>query len=135
VFALKDPASAWLQRIQIVKGWVDRDGNVSEKVVDVFCSDGGVPDQKTNRCPDNGAAVDLDTCDISNDKGDVSLTGAWEDPEFDAMQHAFYYARVIENPTCRWTTWEAIRYGWGLLDTVPPTIQERAWTSPIWYSP
>jgi len=135
VYAMKDPASAWLQRIQIIKGWVDQDGNVSEKVVDVVCSDGGVPDSATDRCPDNNALVDLHTCDISNDKGDVSLAGVWEDPEFDATQHAFYYARVVENPTCRWTTWEAIRAGWDLLDTVSPIIQERAWTSPVWYSP
>ena len=137
VWAMKDPASAWLDRVQIIKGWIDADGQTHEKVIDVACSDGATPDPITNRCPDNGAGVDLRTCDISMDSGDVSLAVVWEDPDFEPTEHAFYYARVIENPTCRWSTWEALRANRPLLseEDVPPTIQERAWSSPVWYSP
>ena len=134
VWALKDPASAWLQRIQIIKGWIEEDGEAREAVYDVVCSDGLTPDGETFRCPDNGAGVDLETCDYSRDTGDVMLSGVWEDPDFDPDEDAFYYLRVLENPTCRWSTWEANRNGWELLADVPPTLQERAWSSPIWYT-
>ena len=132
--AMKDPASAWLQRAQIVKGWVEG-GERREQVFDVACSDGLSPDPETHRCPDNGATVDIETCDYSKTSGDTQFAVVWEDPAFDPGQHAFYYARVIENPTCRWSTWEANRHGWPLLDNVPATLQERAWSSPIWYEP
>lgn len=135
VVAMRDIHSAPLQRIQIVKGWLDARGKAHEKVFDAVCSDGGKVDAKTHRCPDNGATVDLNTCEFSRDKGAGQLQSAWSDPEFEAGQHAFYYARVIENPTCRWSTWDAVRAGVAPNPKLPTTIQERAYTSPIWFVP
>ena len=133
VMALQDPGSASLQRLQIVKGWF-QDGRAQEQVYDIACSDGLSVDPTTHRCPDNGASVDVTTCAFSQDKGSPDFTTSWTDPDYDAGQSAFYYARVLENPTCRWSTWDAIRAGaipkWGH----PTTLQERAWTSPIWVS-
>jgi hypothetical protein len=135
VIAMRDIHSAPLQRIQVVKGWIDASGTSFEKVFDVACSDGGKVDPATQRCPDNGARVDLSTCDISSDKGAGQLQSAWTDPEFDPTQHAFYYARVLENPTCRWSAWDAIRANVAPNPKLPTTIQERAYTSPIWFVP
>jgi hypothetical protein len=135
VIALRDIHSAPLQRIQIVKGWIDASGKSFEKVVDVACSDGAKVDAKTQRCPDNGASVDLATCAFSQDKGNAQLQGEWVDPEFDASQSAFYYARVLENPTCRWSTWDAIRAHVEPNPKLAKTVQERAYTSPIWFLP
>lgn len=135
VLSLRDANSAPLQRIQIVKGWTDATGKASEKVFDVACSDGGKVDPKTQRCPANGATVDLKTCAFSKDKGSPQLAASWSDPEFDPKQNAFYYARVIENPTCRWSTWDAIRVGVEPSPHLEKTIQERAYTSPIWFIP
>ena len=134
VAALRDPNSAPLQRIQIIKGWT-KDGEMMEKVYDVACSDQGEVDSKTPRCPDNGATVDPRTCAISKDKGDAELAATWKDPEFDPAVPAFYYVRVLENPVCRWSTRDAIALGVPPLDVVAPFIQERVWTSPIWYTP
>lgn len=135
VIAMRDIHSAPLQRIQMVKGWLDTAGKTHEKVFDVVCSDGGAVDATTQRCPDNGATVDLSTCEISRDKGAGQLQSAWRDPEFEPHQHAFYYARVIENPTCRWSTWDAIRAEVAPNPKLPKAIQERAYTSPIWFMP
>jgi hypothetical protein len=104
-------------------------------VFDVACADGGRPVAGTNRCPDNGATVDTTNCNFSQDKGDAELAGYWTDPSFDAAQSAFYYVRVLEDPTCRWSTWESIRTGMTAPASLPRTIQERAYTSPIWYTP
>lgn len=134
VWATRDPNSAPLQRIQIVKGWVEGD-TTKEQVFDVVCSDGIEPDPATHRCRDNGAKVDPRDCSISTDKGAVELAATWLDPDFHAGQSAFYYARVLENPVCRYTQHDASRLGIALPANVPGTIQERAWTSPIWYSP
>ena len=134
IWAVKDPSSAWLQRIQMIKGWVE-EGEAKQQVYDVGCSDSLTPDPVTHRCPDNLATVDTKTCDYSKSRGDVVLAVRWTDPDFSPVQDAFYYARVLENPTCRWTTWDAHRLDLPLLDTVSPTIQERAWSSPIWYRP
>ena len=134
VSALKDPSSAWLQRLQIVKGWVES-GERYEAVYDIACSDGLTPDAETHRCPDNGASVSIETCDFDHTKGDVQLSAVWQDPTFKMDQHAFYYARAIENPSCRWSTWDSIRTGLPLDPNVPTTIQERAYGSPIWYTP
>ena len=131
-WALKDPDEAPLQRLQVVKGWVEN-GKTKEKVFDIACSDNAAPDPVSHRCPDNGAMVDLADCSISADSGDVELARVWRDPEFDGRQRAFYYVRVLQNPTCRWSTWDAIRNGLPLLSDVPATIQERAWSSPVWY--
>lgn len=135
IIAMRDIRSAPLQRIQMIKGWIDTTGRTHEKVFDVVCSDGGKVDPTTHRCPQNGASVDLSTCEISRDKGDGQLQSSWRDPEFDPRQHAFFYARVLENPTCRWSTWDAIRMGVAPNPKLAPTIQERAYTSPIWFVP
>ena len=132
--AARDVRGAPLQRAQIVKGWME-DGAAREQVFDVACSDGGAVDPETHRCPDNGAAVNLADCSISEDKGAAQLAASWEDPTFDPAQHAVYYVRVLENPTCRWSTWDALRAGVAPRPDFPATIQERAWTSPIWYAP
>ena len=133
-WALRDPSSAWLQRLQIVKGWLEN-GTRREQVYDVACADGLEPSPDGYRCPDNGAGVDLATCDFDFDKGAVELKAMWEDPDFDPDERAFYYVRVLENPTCRWSTWDAIRLGLPLRAEKAPTLQERAWTSPIWILP
>ncbi|WP_428410396.1 DUF3604 domain-containing protein [Hyphococcus sp.] len=135
VIAMRDVHSAPLQRIQIVKGWRDETGKSFEKVFDVACADGGAVGPATQRCPDNGATVDLQTCAFSQDKGDAEIKGVWTDPEFDPAQSAFYYARVLENPTCRWSTWDAIRTNVEPNPKLSKTIQERAYTSPIWFTP
>ena len=133
-WALRDALGAPLQRVQIIKGWME-DGASREAVYDVACSDGGAVDPETRRCPDNGATVDLATCEISADVGADELKTAWTDPDFDPSQRAFYHVRVLENPTCRWSTWDALREGVEPRRDVSATIQERAWSSPIWYSP
>ena len=135
VVAMRDAHSAPLQRIQVVKGWLDKSGKAQEKVFDVACSDGGKVDAKTQRCPDNGATIDVKTCVYPEDKGDAELSASWSDPEFDPKLNAFYYARVLENPTCRWSTWDANRLGIEPNPDLPKTIQERAYTSPIWFIP
>ncbi len=134
VWALRDPRDSWLQRVQIVKGWIDEEGT-HERVFDVACSDGLTPDEKTHRCPSNEATVDISDCSISLDKGDVELKTVWVDPAFDPKVRSFYYMRALQNPTCRWSTWDAIRAGDAPSARVPATIQERAWSSPIWYAP
>ncbi len=135
LWALADPQSAPLQRLQIVKGWVDSKGETFESVYDLACSGGASVDSDTHRCPDNGARVDLSDCSISRDAGEAQLRALWRDPEFDPSQRAFYYARVLENPTCRWSTWDALRSGVAPRSDLPKTIQERAWSSPIHYLP
>ncbi len=135
VWAFADPTTAPLQRVQIVKGWVDNDGETRERVFDVACTDGGRVDPSTHRCPDNGAKVDPDTCAISTDRGAGELRVAWRDPSWRKGQRAFYYARALENPTCRWSTWDALRVGVEPRSDLPRTIQERAWSSPIWIRP
>jgi hypothetical protein len=134
VWAARDPSEAWLQRAQIVKGWL-ADGESYEQVFDVACSDGAKPDATTHRCPDNGASVNLDDCSYSVGQGAGVLGTLWQDPAFDPDQRAFYYLRVLQNPTCRWSTWDAIRAGVAPSSEVPALIQERAWSSPIWYTP
>ena len=133
-WALRDPLSAPLQRVQIIKGWI-ADGEVQERVFDVACSDGGVVDPVTHRCPDNGARVNVTDCSVMGGTGAPELKARWRDAEFDADQRAFYYARVLENPICRWSTWDAIRAGVEPREGIARTIQERAWSSPIWYVP
>ena len=133
VWAISDPLGAPLQRAQIIKGWLE-DGEHREKVFDVACSDGLSVDPITYRCPDNDAMVNLNDCSISSDKGDFEIKTFWKDPEFRQDQDAFYYSRVLENPTCRWSTWDAMRDNKSPRSDIPTTIQERAWSSPIWYT-
>ena len=136
VWALRDMNSAPLQRIQIIKGWIDMNsGRPKEKVFDVACSDGLEPDPITNRCPDNGARVNINDYSISSNVGSSELKTVWKDPEFKVDDKAFYYVRVLENPTCRWSTWDAIKSGFKPREGLHETIQERAWSSPIWYIP
>ncbi len=134
LWAARDADSAPLQRLQIIKGWVE-EGEAREAVIDVACSDGATPDPTTSRCPDNGATVDLETCTYSQDRGAAELMTSWQDPDFDPAERAFYYVRVLENPKCRWSTWDAIRAGVAPNPDMHATIQDRAWTSPIWYRP
>ena len=134
VWAAQDPQAAKLQRLQIVKGWV-ADGRARERVYDVACSDGLAVDPATHRCPDNGATVDISDCSISEGLGAAELATLWSDPDFNPDERAFYYVRALENPTCRWSTWDAIRAGTTPRGVVPATIQERAFSSPIWIQP
>ena len=132
VWAIRDPMDAPLQRIQMVKGWIDDAGQTHEKVVDIACADGLQVDPATGRCPDNGASVDLASCRFSDGSGDNELKTLWRDPDYSVDQSAFYYVRVLMNPTCRWSSFDAIRLGRKPPPEVPATIQERAWSSPIW---
>lgn len=134
VWATKDPKSANIHGIQIIKGYLDKSGNPQEKVYAVACSNGLQP-KANGLCPLNGAQVDLTTCSYSKNVGAAELSAIWRDPNFDPSQRAFYYARVIENPTCRWSTYDAITLKVDPPDDIKPTIRERAWSSPIWYSP
>ena len=134
VWAARDPDGAPLHKIQIVKGWYDP-AAPSESIFDVACSDGLRPDPKTNRCPDNGASVNLSDCSISRNRGAAELAATWKDSAFDPGQPAFYYVRVLENPTCRWSTWDSLRSGRPIPPFPAPVQRERAWSSPIWYEP
>ena len=133
-WATRDPLSAPLQRLQIVKGWSDG-SETHEKVFDVACAGGASPDATTQRCPDNQAQVDISDCSTSAASGSGELKAVWQDPGFDPDQRAFYYVRALENPTCRWSTWDALRAGVEPRPDFPSTIQERAWSSPIWVTP
>lgn len=135
VWAKSDPLDAPLQRVQMVKGWIDSEGITQEKVVDIACTDGLSVNPATSRCPDNGATVNLQTCGFSKDVGTNELKTVWHDPDYNPSQAAFYYTRVIMNPTCRWSSYDAIRLGREPDPRVPPTIRERAWSSPIWLTP
>lgn len=132
VWATQDPLDAPLQRLQMVKGWIDDEGKTQEKVVDIACSDDLTVDPISGRCPSNGASVDLKTCTFSQGSGATELKKVWHDPDYDSAQSAFYYVRALMNPTCRWSSYDAIRLGRELDPRVPATIRERAWTSPIW---
>jgi hypothetical protein len=135
VWATRDPMDAPLQRVQMIKGWLDAQGQTHEKVVDINCADGLRVDPATGRCPDNGANVDLKTCSFSPGSGANELKTVWHDPDYDPAQGAFYYVRVLMNPTCRWSSYDAIRLGREPDPRVSATIRERAWTSPIWLDP
>ena len=133
MMAAADPQGTPLQRMQIIKGWVDADGNTHEAVIDVACAGGAEVNAQTKRCPDNGANVDISDCSINPETGAAQLSTLWHDPDFNAEQRAFYYARVLENPTCRWSTWDANRVGVAPRPDLATTLQERAWSSPIHY--
>ena len=128
VWAERDPAAAPLQRIQLIKGWLDAAGEPREQIFEVAGD------------PGSSASVDTATCETSG-SGSDSLCAVWTDPEFDPARPALYYARVVENPVCRWSTRQCNAFPSDQRpprcadERIPKTIQERAWTSPVWYSP
>ncbi len=134
VAALKDPIGANLDRYQIVKGWLDAKGEVRERVYDVAWS-GGRKTGVDGKVPSVGNTVDVPNATYTNSIGASELITVWKDPDFDASQRAFYYGRVIEIPTPRWTAYDAKFFGITLPKEVPMTTTERAYTSPIWYTP
>ena len=133
--SLRDADGANIDRVQIVKGWMDESGKTHERNYDVAVSD----DRKIGkdgRCKTPvGNTVDVKEASYSNSIGDPMLFAYWKDPDFDAQQSAFYYVRVIEIPTPRWTTYGAKFFGVELPKDVPASLQDRAYTSPIWYTP
>src|SRR5664279_6296552 len=134
VWAVKDPTSGNLDRNQVIKGWT-KNGQSFEKIFDVVWSGDRKPDKWSGRVPAIQSTVDLEKATYTNDVGSTELKKVWTDPEFDASLHAFYYARVLEIPTPRWTLIQAVKAGVPPPDVVPLTGQERAWSSPIWYTP
>ena len=135
VAAMKDPLSGNLDRIQIVKGWLDKNGKGQEKVYDVVWGDADRRKVGGGKLTPVGSTVDIATATWTNTIGDPELSAVWTDPDFDPAVRAFYYARVIEIPTPRWTAYDAARFGVKMPPEVPMTVQERAWASPIWYTP
>jgi len=134
VAALKDPLSGNLDRIQIVKVWVDAKSKRQEKVYDVVWSGGRKPGAD-GKLPPVGNTVDVANATWTNTIGATELITVWTDPDFNPKLRAAYYTRVVEIPTPRWTAYEAKRFGVKMSKEVPMTTQERAYTSPIWYSP
>ena len=135
VSAWKDPDGANLDRVQIIKGWLDTMGNTHEKVFDIALSNGREASGETGKVPPVGNTVDLSKPGYQNDIGAVYLQRIWSDPEFNSEEPSFYYVRVLEIPTPRWTAYDAAYFNLDLPDYVPMTTQERAYTSPIWYTP
>jgi hypothetical protein len=134
VYSVRDPIGANLDRIQVVKGWLDTDGATQEKVYDVAWS-GDRKAGADGKVPAVGTTVDVVHANWTNTIGASELGTIWTDPDFDPQQKAFYYARVIEIPTPRWSTYDAFRFGIDLPEGAPTSTQERAYTSPIWYTP
>jgi hypothetical protein len=134
VAALKDPVGANLDRIQIIKAWVDASGKAQENIYNVVWSGNRKPG-KDGKLPPVGDTVDVATATWTNTIGAPELSAVWKDPDFKPSQRAFYYARVIEIPTPRWTAYDQVRFGVKMSKEVPMKHQERGWTSPIWYSP
>jgi len=134
VYALRDPVGANLDRIQIVKGWLDAKGKTHEKIYDVAWSDDRQPDAN-GKLPPVGNTVDLEAANWTNTIGASELATIWTDPDFDLELDAFYYARVIEIPTPRWILYDKVRLGAKIPKEAKLIHQERAYTSPIWYTP
>src|SRR5690606_22244947 len=136
VAAMKDPMGGNLDRIQIVKGGLDAKGMVQEKVYDVVWGDAEKRKPGADgKLPAVGSTVDVANAVWTNTIGDPELIAVWKDPDFDGRQPAFYYVRVLEIPTPRWTAYDAKRFGVEPLPGTRMTLQERAYTSPIWYAP
>jgi hypothetical protein len=133
--ALRDPDGANLDRLQVIKGWLDDDGKTHERVYDVAVSDGRQIAADGRARESVGSTVDLATATFSNTIGEAMMAAHWVDPDFDRSQSAFYYVRVLEIPTPRWTTYDAVFFNIERPDNVPATVQDRAYTSPIWYTP
>jgi hypothetical protein len=132
---LRDIDGANLDRVQVIKGWLDKNGETHEQVYDVLCSDDrAITD--AHRCERPvGNTVDVERATWTNSIGEALMMAYWKDPDFDPEERAFYYVRVLEIPTPRWTTYDAAFFGVDLPEGVPATHQERAYTSPIWYTP
>ena len=135
VWAAQDPMRGRLERIQIVKGWLDEDGSTHSSIHDVACAPRMTLDPATSRCRGEPAPVDPATCAVDASGGAAELSVVWHDPAYDDAKPSFYYVRVLEDHSCRWSTWDAIRHGSDPPAAVPRLIQERAWSSPIWISP
>jgi len=133
--ALKDPEGANLDRLQIIKGWLDESGAAQEKVYDVALSDGRQVNKTSGKAPSIQSTVDVENASYSNEFGEVSWSLVWRDPNFDSSAQAFYYVRVIEIPTPRWTAYDAKFFGSSMEKTIPMITQERVYSSPIWYTP
>ena len=135
VWALKDPESGNLDRVQIIKSYINKWGRPGEKVYNVAWSDNRKLNAKTGKLPPVGNTVDAKTAKYTNDIGDTQLSAVWTDPDFDPKVKAAYYVRVLEIPTPRWTTFDSVKSGLPIPEGIPVAIQERAWSSPIWYTP
>jgi hypothetical protein len=131
--AAYDPDGAFLDQVQIIKGWLDEKGKTHEKIFNVAWSGNRKPDSKTGLLPLVGNTVDIKNATWTNSIGAPLLRGFWTDPEFNPHEPAFYYVRVIEIPTPRWTAYDAKRFGVKMAAEVPMTVTNRAYTSPIWY--
>jgi hypothetical protein len=135
VRAIRDADGADLDRVQIIKGWLDAEGETHERIYDVAVSDGRTIGLD-GRCKTLvGNTVNVKEATYTNAIGDPYLTAFWKDPDFDPKQRAFYYVRVIEIPTPRWTTYDAKIFGVEIPEEAPKSIQDRAYTSPVWYTP
>lgn len=134
IWAMKGPNSGNLDRIQVVKGWIDESGEAQEKIFNVVWSGDRVIDENGS-LPAVGNTVDISTATYTNTIGETQLFTTWTDPEFNPEEQAFYYVRVLEIPTPRWSTYDAVSLGIDPPEDFPATIQERAWSSPIWYYP
>ena len=131
VSAFRDLLDAPLDKIQIIKGWTEN-GEVKEEVRDIVCSEGRTIDIDTNRCPPIDAKVNISNCSIDQNRGAKELKTLWTDDNYNSEQNAFYYVRAIQNPTCRWSTYDSLRIGEDPPKDYPATITEMAWSSPIW---
>jgi hypothetical protein len=134
IYALRDPEGANLDRVQIIKGWLDKDGKAQEKVYDVAWSGDRKPGSD-GKLPPVGDTIDLSIPSWTNTIGSPELGAVWTDPDFDPSLKAFYYGRVIEIPTPRWTAYDRVKFNLDLPKEIPLKTQERAYTSPIWYTP
>jgi hypothetical protein len=135
VVAGKDPDGANLDRVQVIKGWLGRDGTLAEQVYDVAWAGDRQPDATTGKLPAVGTTVDLENASFDNSIGAADLAAVWTDPDFDPRERAFYYVRVLEIPRPRWTAYDARFFDLKPPDEIPMVIQDRAYTSPIWYTP
>ena len=136
VTAMMDPEGANLDRVQIVKGWLDSDGELQEQVYDIAWGDADTRSVGDDgRLTPVGNTVDIDAATYENSIGDPELNAVWTDPDFDPAERAFYYVRVIEIPTPRWPAYDRVRFGAEIAEGTELVSQERAYSSPVWYSP
>lgn len=135
VWALKDPDRNNLERVQIIKGWLDHTGAQHERVFDVACASDAPIDPQTHRCTIDDVTQESIDCGVDSTESASELRALWTDPSYQANELAFYYVRVLETPSCRWSTWDALRNNVPPDSRVPAMIQERAWSSPVWLEP